>query len=733
MFSDRVVVLVVDRVDVEDLPSENTPFLTGLARRWSVGMMVTRTAERQTGREPDLGAEYVTLGAGVRSRGAPESRLSFNPSERPSGFGGAATAGELYRSFTGMRAPESGVVCLGFEQVMSSNDANGTGWAPGSLGRLLVEGGIASAVIGNCDSLQEEVRLSPLLCCDDAGAVRLGDVSLDTAEPKPDSPGGFRTDFPRLLERSADMLERSDFLVVDTGETGRIDRESDSTGAGVLEAERDEALEEVDRFARDLSRMLDLDTSLLMVVSPGAPAASREEGDYLTPFIAAGRGFERGLLTSGSARRPGLVNNVDLLPTVLAHFDLAVESRVVGSVMRTVEADGDRTEYLKELNAQLTATRKARWPIVITCAALVLLTVCLALLLFFQAHKGRELTVGRARAARLAGAAAVVLLAAPLSLLAVSAFRYDGYAFPVLFCAGFTVVVGLGARALTRRRPRMDPVVSLCLLTAAVMVVDVAFGGRLVMLPLLGGSALEGMRIYGLTNALVGLLIATSVWGVSGLLGNSLLERPAARRGALALLLVLSFVIGFGTLGANAGGFITAVATSLTFYVATSRKGFTVARVGAVAGAVAGATAALILVDSLFVRTHAGKVVTSGTGSFLPLVERKLAIQLGDISVFLVPALVLIAAVVAMALWLRRPGSFWTVRWKDEKVQTATLFSLVVGGLVALVFNDTGAAMLGVMAGITALAMSYYLMRELELKSGSGPDLTRDPRAQPLA
>jgi hypothetical protein len=708
----KLVALIVDRVGVADFPTADTPFCLGLARRRSFGMMVTRTGERENGKELDLGADYVTLGAGVRARGAGDAELSFNSSERPAGFGGTRTAGELYRGFTGGSAPPDGVVCLGFTQVLNKNKGAGTGENVGLMGRLLREAGLEAAVAGNGDSLQKVVRLAPLVCCEEKGVVPLGDVSDGTTVFAPESPGGYRTDYARLLDESRRLLAASDLLVVDTGETGRIDRESGNMDPDLLARERAAALKRVDRFAREMTSMLDLDSSLLLVVSPGAPMEAREEGNYLTPFIAAGNGFGRGLLTSQSARRPGLVNNVDFLPTAIGYFGLAVPSGVVGSAMNTVKGPADQVGYLKDVNAQFGVTRRARWPVVVTYLALVFLTMCMAALCLPAVSRRLGWPRDLGRAARSTSVAAVVLLAGPLSFLVVSAFRYGGYTFPAVFCAAFTLVVGLGAWLLQRGRPRMDPVVALCLLTASVMVVDLFMGGRLVMIPLLGGSALEGMRLYGLTNTLVGLLLATSLWGIAGLWGSRALERGAARWLLLLALLGLSFVVGFGALGANVGGFIAAIATCLTFFVATSKRGFTGWRTAGIALATAAGTGVMILLDSLLTRTHAGKLVSGGGGGFVSLVQRKLVIQFGQISFLLLPALVLVAAVVAMALWLRRPGSFWRRRWEGEKLQTATLFSLVVGSLVALVFNDTGVAMLGMMTVITVLAMSYYLLRE---------------------
>jgi hypothetical protein len=727
---DRLVVVVVDRVNIQEFPSAATPYCTALARRWSIGMLVTRTAEPRTARgkrapapvDPDLGADFVTLATGVKARGAQESELSFNSSERPAGLGGR-TAGEQYSSYTGAEAPPSGVVCLGFQQVERNNNAIGNGDNVALMGKLLRESGRSPAVVGNSDTLSRAVRFAPLVCCDGRGAVPLGDVSDDTNVRAPGSPGGYLTSVPRLVEESARLLENSDMLVVDTGDTARLDRESPDTAPWFLKRQRAMALAEADRVVESLASLLDLDSSLLLVVSPGAPLDSRAEGDYLTPFIAAGKWFGRGLLTSQSTRRAGLVNNVDFLPTALRFFGLQSPSQVVGSSMSTVKGPADTVGYLKKLDQQAGATRKARWPVVVTYLVLALLVVLLAAACVPLVNGRLRWPREPGRLARFVAPAAVVLLSVPLSFVVVGAFRYRGYLFPALFCAAFSAVVGLGAWLLQRGRPAMSPVTAVCLLTTGVILVDLFAGGRLVMLPLLGDSALEGMRLYGLTNALVGLLLATAVWGVAGLAGRRALEPGAVRWAALAALLGLSFVIGFGALGANMGSFIAAFVTALTFFVATSGRGFTPLRVAGVALLTAAGTVFMIMLDSAFVHTHAGKMVSGGAVRFLPLVQRKLATQFGQIDFFLFPAILLIIVVVGLALWMRRPASFWRRRWEEERLQTATLFSLVVGSLVAMVFEDTGIAIMGVMTLVSFLVMAYYLTADGNAQSTGLRDL----------
>jgi hypothetical protein len=567
------------------------------------------------------------------------------------------------------------------------------------------------------------------VCSDEHGAVPLGDVSDDTNVPAPDSPGGYRTSPDRLVQESERLLAGADMLVVDTGDTARLDRESPNTDPDYLKRQRILVLRNVDKAVESLASLLDLDSSLLLVVSPGAPLDARTQGNYLTPFIAAGKGFARGLLRSQSSRRPGLVTNVDFLPTALRFFGLQSPSQVVGSSMSTVRGPSDTIGYLKKLNEQFGVTRKARWPIVVTYLVLALLLVCLAAACFPQVNARLRWPREPRRLARFVAPAAVVLLSAPLSFVVIGAFHYKGYLFAVLFSAGFSVVLGLGAWVLQRRSARMNPVTAVCLLTSLVILIDLFMGGRLVMLPLLGDSALEGMRLYGLTNTLVGLLLATAVWGLTGLAGRNALEPGAARWAVLAALLGLSFAIGFGGLGANMGSFIAAFATTLTFLVATSKRGFTGWRTAAIALATAAGTACMILLDSAFVHTHAGKMVSGGAVRFLPLVQRKLVTQFGQINFFLFPAILLIALVVALALWLRRPESLWRRRWSEEKLQTATLFSLVIGSLVAMVFEDTGVAIMGVMTLVSFLVMAYYLSAGESATAAPG---LRDPAQERL-
>ncbi|HEY5493070.1 MAG TPA: hypothetical protein VIK15_00625 [Candidatus Anoxymicrobiaceae bacterium] len=704
----KVVVLVVDRIGVNDITASATPYLWWLASRWSAGLMVTHTAERENGKERDLGADYVTLGAGARMRGSATAALSFDAGEVIAGDGAATTAGSYYRQLSGTAVPAGGVACLGFPDILRSNVETGTDSNAGLLGKLLAEAGRTAAVAGNQDDDAGAVRFAPLVASRPDGIVPAGRLAGLTV-PAPSEPGGMRTDMAGLLEASRRFLPSCDLLVIDTGDTGRVDRQWADTRQSVLDAARRRALQRVDDFASRIGGQLDLDTSLLLVVSPGAPMKNRLSGDYSTPFIAAGKGFGKGLLTSGSTRQTGLVNNTDFLPTVLGRFGIGVGGEVIGSDMRTGgPAPGGQASlsYLKDIDRQFGVTRKARWPIVL--GFLLLVVVFLLLSLACLPRVARSLGSGgwREPLRRALRPVSVVVLAAPVSFLLVSAISYNGVLLPLTFCLGYALVVGLGAYFLTRKSRRLDPVTLVCLFSAGVMLVDLLIGGKLLFFPLLGSSSLDGMRFFGQSNAVSGMFIAYAVWAGAGLIGDRAEVRGASWL-SLAGLAVISFALGFGTMGADFGGFIAAAATALVFFFALrgSLGGW---RVGAIVGGAAAATGFMVLLDSLFVHTHAGHAIAAGSSKFYPLLGRKLLILFSQIKSVLFLAILMITVVIALALWMKRPDSFWSRRWASDRAWTAALFSLAVGSVVALVFNDTGIAMMGSMVMITIPVATYH-------------------------
>ncbi len=708
----KVVILVIDRTGPGDITPGGTPFLARLANRWSSGIMVTRTGERDTGREPDNCAGCVTLAAGTRARGAAGAELSFERGELLAGAGSETSAGSYSRLASGTATPPGGSACLGMAAVVAGNTGGGTSDSVGLLGRELARAGKVAAVAGNQDSLTGPVRCSALIVSGPGGKVPQARLAGLTRRAPP-RPGGMVTDMEGLLAASRELLSRSDLLVIDTGDTGRADRERLLTGAGAFASARAGALRRADSFASRLAREMDLGSSLLLVVSPAAPTEARMKGNFATPFIAAGKGFSRGLISSPSTRRAGFVNNTDLAATVLRFFGLPAPPQPVGAAMNTAgKAPGGATnlEHIAELDRQYMVTREARWPVVL--AYLGCIGVFLVLSLACIPAVGARIGIVRRLPflMRVLRPAAVVLLAAPASFLLVSAFSFDGWTFPLVFCAAYALAVGLAAYFVAGPAGRPDAVTLVCLLSAGVMMVDLLFGGRLLVFPLLGSSVQDGMRFFGISNAVSGMLIAYGVFGAVGLARDSVCAGGPARRGVFAGLAVLAFFVGFGLLGGDFGGFVTTVVTCLVLFFATGGRRFDRRRMLVVVGGAIGAAAALVVADAVFVHTHTSQALSAGSQQVFGLVGRKAVILLAQIRSVLVLALVMVASVVAIVLWMRRPGSFWEARWRSDRAFTSSLFALLSGSIVALLLNDTGIGMMGTMVMVAIPVTGFHFM-----------------------
>jgi hypothetical protein len=726
----KAIVVLVDRVSPRDFPSRETPFCSRLAAAWSSGLMLARSGDVPDGDLEGHGGEFVTLGRGARAAGSVDAGLSFDATESFDSSGESVTAGQLYRQYTGKRPRPGSTVCLGWQGVRESNEQSGSSDSIGLLGTSLGRGGVKVAVLGNEDGYGQPRRFAPLICCNDEGSVQVGEVSGNTVF-RPGATGIVSTDYAGLEQSAAHLLTRADLLIIDTGETGRIDREQGNADPAYLEAERKRALERVDAFVAHLTAGLDLRKSVLILMSPGAPIESEREGDFLTPMIVAGGGFGRGLLTSSSTKRAGIVSNIDFLPTILDFFGVATPSSSVGTAMTTATTYGTFGS-LRALSTQYRVWNRVRWPMVITYLVLAFL---LLLLTAVCAASTRGYLKRVEPAGWLKGVippAATMLLAAPLSFLVVSAFTYHNYFFPVLFCVGFSVVAG-GAAWLALRKRSLDPVTFLALLTVAVIVIDLFAGNRFMIFPLLGSGSLEGLRYFGLTNIAVGLLIGATVWGAAGTLrlastrprpGSPGVEGtkngvgarepagPADARWRYAVffgLIVVALVIGLGPLGANLGGFIIASGTFMLFGLGVTRRGLTRLRMFvAVPVVTAVGTLALVVEDALFFQTHASRSIRGGASSLVPIAGRKLAINVSQIRYLLIPALILIVAIIVVVLWMRRPGSIWETFWLTERARTAGLYALLIGAIFCLVFEDTGITMLGAIIIVSVLAACYY-------------------------
>jgi hypothetical protein len=237
--------------------------------------------------------------------------------------------------------------------------------------------------------------------------------------------------------------------------------------------------------------------------------------------------------------------------------------------------------------------------------------------------------------------------------------------------AALTVVIALAALLATRRRDTFAPFGLVCLLTVAVLGIDVMTGSRLQLDTPFGLSVIEAGRFYGIGNEALGVYGVTALFGASWLALVALRRypSPSSRRpgksralAAVAAVAVLAVVAsGWPGFGGKVGGTIAMVPCFALLLMAVAGFSLTWRRVLLVAASGLALFAVFALISYFTgiggrsdIGTFAGSALHGHAGSLL---LRKIGTNLGSLSVNAFSPLVPIAVLVT-GLMLWRPSWF---------------------------------------------------------------------------
>jgi hypothetical protein len=536
--SPRVVIIVADTAAWDDYTSTAAPFIRGWLGECALGFMNARVAGAQT-----AAAAYLSLGAGSRASARLETELAelaLNYDELCDGV----PAYEVFRARTGGRLAPGAVAYLGLPSVRIENADAPYPLRLGLLGTALSDAGLQAAAIGNADLPHQLRRQIVTLVMNDTGTAALGDVGARMYVPAPRYEPPLVTDYAALLGALRRALASATVVAVETGDLSRIAaRSAVMTPERALE-ERAAALRRLDGFMRTVVEMARGRPWRLYLLAPSALPDPERRFDVLTPIVAWGQGVSRGWLTSPSTRRPGIVANTDLAPSVLEFLGLPTPPEAVGRpmVVRPAPAGGAVEQVARrELEEErMEESRPYVLKRVTTLMAVALGLVAAVLMLGGPAPRGLSVALREA---------ALVIVALPLAALVMpgGATAYPGVA--LIGVVAITAMVYLAGRALGRRVP---PWAWLMGAFTVVLCADVVAGQRLVQRSLLGYSAVVGARYYGLGNELGGVLLAAAPLAAAGWLNR---DRPGGSRrlAALAVLGLIVVIIGHPALGANFG------------------------------------------------------------------------------------------------------------------------------------------------------------------------------------
>lgn len=689
----KAVLIVVDGVSLKDLTENGTPGLRRLSRRGAVGLMNARSAGATS--SPNC---YLSIGAGARADSGSSGGLAFNTREIYEN----EPAGEAYLRQTGIAAPPRGVVNLATANISRRCTRCMHDVYPGALGDAFRRSGLKAGVVGNADLREVFHREASLIAMDSFGRVPYGDVSQFFLKASSTSPGGWRTDYQALLSASLALLEKVDFLVIETGDTARVNAARPLFTDRRVTQERTAAVRRADDFIEKFVARLNLEKTLVIIAVPTPSPEMIKEKNNLTPLFLLGGNVRSGVLTSQTTRHHGIVTNLDIAPTILTYLGAEIPHTMLGRPLSS-EPREDPLSYLVSLNGQAINKAQIRVPVLTTYVTLIAITLLASTLIL--------LTRARRKHLRVFQYLLLWLLCVPVTFLLLSFFSHSSIVFPVLFTVLVSALIAGIAWKLSR--VAIAPITFVYLLTMLILVGDILAGSPLMQRSILGYCFMIGARYYGIGNEYMGILIGSSIASLTALMDIYELKRwPIG-----FAFLVMVFVVGHPALGANVGGTIVAVVGYSVTYLLLSKRRFLAKQALAVALGVFLALAALIFFDLLRASggSHLARAIVlvqrGGYGEALQIIQRKFAMNVKG-ALYTVWARVLLSIMVIFPILLLRPiGAVRRVSSNYPHL-TKGFMGIAAAAIAAFVFNDTGVAAAATTIIFAIASLLYIIMEE---------------------
>ncbi|MET0789511.1 MAG: hypothetical protein ABWY33_09735 [Cellulomonas sp.] len=612
-----VLLVGVTGVRWDDVTTLTTPALWSLSREGSIGLVAARSvASRSCPADGWLAVSTGTRSADVRSDDGTCRTL---------------------------RGPGEDGQVPGWDDYVAAADAESYGATPGLLGNLLATAGSATTGIGP------------------GAAIALADeqgVPVGTYENLPTSSTG-------ITRAVRDALGSSQLVVIDAGslrdpgyattarpstpqptETAPGDDVDEptlpdvSTPDAIVEPSRALQAQAIDdRIGAAIAGARSSGATVLVVslADSGRTALQLAAATGLAPN---GQQYADSLLTSGSTRQAGLIQTVDVTPTLLAGIGLDDSAAAFsGSEILpgpSTAAATARVERLLDIQRHATmvtrvsgaySTRLVLVQAVLFIAAAIILT-----------RRGRSDRAPLRPALRILRVAALALAAAPVASFLTNTIPWWRSDMPVTtfwwVLLGWIALITAVSLVGPWRRNLLGPAGVVAGVTVAVLVIDACTGSTLVIDSPMGAHRVLAARFYGMSNQAFALLTA------AGLLLAVAIADPLLRRGrrglataavaGLGLLLVV--VDGAPGLGSDFGGppaLILAFAM-LTIVVSGRKVSWKwIALIGLVGVVVVGGFAVLDWLRPPDARTHLGRFfATVIDGGLWDVVGRKIAVNL---------------------------------------------------------------------------------------------------------
>jgi len=666
----NILIIDIPRLTLPEI-TKDYPNLLRFLDHGAVGVMTTPLKEPVA-----LDQVYFSFNSGTQVKTAEENYLLFNSAELYKEI----PAGVLYHSLTGYYPGKNAVVHLGLTKLVQLNSKDITPNI-GLFGELLHQKSLRTAAIGNADA-DLISRCGSLLLMDQKGLLDYGAIGQETVREDPRFPFGIRTNSRQILSTWQDFHSKAQVIVVTLGDLERLERFSLYLNDRQWSFYRRQVLRDYDRLLGELLHQVDDTTTLTVLFTAQPPLRNAGLGERLTPVVMKGPGFRGGLIYSASTRKPGIITCYDLPITLLNFMNVPKTRYFSGHTLHQVPGDW---RYISREQRQLIQNYNVRWPLLTGYAYLLIGLVLSWMIVTAFWPKLSKIIQGL-------GYVYLFLITIPVVFLIEAAINPLDWLTILGWTFGLASVIWLIAFYLAHG-DQLLILVTISILTVAVIIYEGFFNGLLELKSFFGYSAIAGARFYGIGNEYMGFLLGAYIVSVSILL-------PKIRRYQNFILWLgtgfLAVLLAHPNFGASIGGGATAlIGLGVTTFLWLGRP----IRLKEIAGLILAAFLLLLSVGlwDYYINsnnmTHFGQFLSvlksQGFNTVAEIAKRKLELNISLIAY--TPWTLVLIAILAFIPWLyKRPPLVVAHFIERNPEQTRGFFGLTLTAIVALLINDSG-------------------------------------------
>lgn len=698
----RVIIVLADRTSIDDWVEMHAPNLHSLATKYAIGLMNCKTGGRDLPEDA-----HLTIGSGVPLR-APGTAASAFPAEGELLTGKAR---DIYKQRTGNFPPPNSIVQTDIAKIYHLNEKSPFNVVPGTMGKILRDSGIKTAVLGNSDGIPGLRRQAVFVAMDDRGIVDTGAIGGSTLIEDPNFPGGFRTNYASLLSEFATLPPDVGLVVIELGDFSRIENAQNKVFESLIPKLREESMQRMDNFLGQIIRHIDLERDLLAVISPTPGGGTVTGENALTPVLLAGNGIQRGLIYSPATKRPGIIRNTDLLPTILKFLDLEIPAGITGRALQIMPGKYFLSS-LARLQRDLVLTHEWRRPILQTYIFIQLILLGASLLYIFW-KKPLGLTILKPLI--------LAVMSLPAAALILSLLPRPS---PVALIAELLgLVIALTALAIqSGRLGNLGPFIFIGGLTSILILSDLLMGASLQKASLLGYDPIMGARFYGLGNEYMGVLIGSTTIATTSVLTQFIKYKRTLLSFISIYFVFTAFVIAAPNLGTNVGGTISSVGAF--FVTVLLLLGVKINRrvIFLICTGIMTVVLGFILYDfnrPVALQSHIGRtaalLLSGGFSEIINIISRKLAMNIKLIR-YTVWSRIFLASLGCLALLFYRPSGIMQLIRQKFPFLYKGFAGVIVGSILAFIFNDSGVVAAATAMIFAVYPMIYLIFQEISIK-----------------